>query len=70
VTSLRQRMSDDEIDNAARQMLTEIVLRHLQPGTDQWHKILAWRSPEARLTDREYITMRAVELIEERAQKR
>jgi hypothetical protein len=59
-------MTDNEIDDAARHMLTELVLRQVQPGTDQWHEILARRYPEARLTDREYITMRTAELIEER----
>lgn len=61
-------MTDDEIDDAARHMLTDIIVRRVQPATDKWHK--ANRFPEARLTDREYITMRAVELIQERRQKR
>ena len=63
-------MTDDEIDGAARHMLTDIIARRVQPATDKWHKLLAKRFPEARLTDREYITMRAVELIQERRQKR
>jgi hypothetical protein len=63
-------MTDDQIDDAARRMLTDIIVRRVQPATDEWHKLLAKRFPEARLTDREYITMRSVELIQERRQKR
>jgi hypothetical protein len=61
-------MTDDEIDIAARSMLTEIVVRHVKRGSDEWYRILARRYPATKLTDREYITMRAAELIEERRQ--
>jgi hypothetical protein len=63
-------MTNSEIDAAARHMLTETVLGHLQPGSDQWRTILAWRYPEATITDREYIAMRVVELIAERKGER
>jgi hypothetical protein len=61
-------MTDDEIDTAARYMLTEIIVRRVKPGSDQWYRILASRYPATKLTDRDYITMRAAELIEERRQ--
>jgi len=28
-------MTDDEIDDAARQMLTDLIVRRVQPGTDE-----------------------------------
>jgi len=58
-------MTDDEIDAAARHMLTEMIVRHVQPGTDRWHNALARHCPEATVTDREYIAMRAAELVGE-----
>jgi len=61
-------MTDNEIDAAAGRMLTEIVLRRVQPGSDAWLKILDRRFPEATITDREYIAMRTKELIAERKQ--
>ena len=63
-------MTDDEIEDAARHMLTEIIVRRVQPGTNDWHATLSRRYPGTKLTDREYITMRAVELIEERRRER
>jgi len=58
-------MTDNEIHAAAGRMLTEIVLRRVKPGSDEWLKILAKRHPEATITDREYITIRAKELVAE-----
>ena len=60
-----KRLTDNEINDPARHMLTEVVVRHVQPETDDWNYILARRCPEASLIDREYIKMRAAVLIEE-----
>lgn len=62
-------MTDNEIDAAAGRMLTEMVLRRVQSGSNEWLKILARRFPEATITDREFIAMRAKELIAERKQQ-
>jgi hypothetical protein len=58
-------MTDHEIDDAARHMLAEMVVRHVQPGSDAWRNILARRCPDATITDREYIAIRAAEMIAE-----
>jgi hypothetical protein len=58
-------MTDHEIDYAARQMLTETVVRHVQPGSDEWLNLLARSCPGATITDREYIAMRVKAMIAE-----
>jgi hypothetical protein len=63
-------MTDSEIAAAARHMLTEMIVRHIQPGSDQWLNILAKRCPEATVTDREYIAMRVAAIIAESQQER
>lgn len=59
-------MTDAQIDDAARHMLIEMVVRHVQPGNDQWLHLLTRQCPEATITDREYIALRVKELIVER----
>jgi len=56
-------MTDDEIDDAARHMLSEAVLRRMQPGSGDWLNVLVRRYPEATITDREYIAMQARQRI-------
>jgi hypothetical protein len=56
-------MTDDEIDDAARHMLSEAVLHRVQPGGNEWLNLLVRRYPEATLTDREYIAMQAMQMI-------
>jgi hypothetical protein len=63
-------MTDHEIDDVARHMLTETVVRHVQPGSDVWLHRLARCCPEATITDREYIAMRVREMIAERQSER
>jgi hypothetical protein len=56
-------LRDPEIDNVARHMLTEMVVRQVQPGSDEWLHLLTRRCPAATLTDREYIAMRVKEMV-------
>lgn len=56
-------MTDDELDNIARHMLTEMVVRHAQTGSDEWLNLLAKRCPDTTITDREYIAMRIREMV-------
>jgi hypothetical protein len=58
-------MTNQSIYDAARHMLTEMVVRHVHPDSDQWLNILARRCPEATLTDREYIATRVAAIIAE-----
>jgi hypothetical protein len=58
-------MTDQSIDDAARRMLTEMVVHHVHPDSDEWLDILAKRCPEATLTDRVYIAMRVAGIIAE-----
>jgi len=62
-------MTNHEIEDAARHMLSEAVVRHLHPDSDAWLNLLARRCPEATLTDREYIVMRVAEMMAERQQR-
>ncbi len=64
-------MTDDEIDDAARHMLSEAILRQMQLGSDVWLNLLVRRYPGATITDREYIAMQARQkIVELRQQKR
>ena len=60
-----EKVAEEEIDDAARHMLAEMVVRHVEVGSDEWFSALAKYLPEATITDREYVAMRAVEMIEE-----
>lgn len=62
-------MTEDEIDNVARRMLAEMVVRHVRMGSDEWYSVLARHCPEATVTDREYVAMRSAEMIDEWHQK-
>ena len=59
-------LRDHEIENVARHMLTAMVVRHVQPGSDEWLHLLTRRCPTATVTDREYIAMRVKEMIAQR----
>lgn len=64
-------MTDDEIDDAARHMLSEAILRQMQLGSDVWLNLLVRRYPGATITDREYIAMQARQkIVELRQQER
>ena len=58
-------MTENEIDDAARHMMAEIVVRHVSVGSDEWSRTLARHCPKATITDREYIAMRTTEMIED-----
>ena len=62
-------MTDHEIDDAAHHMLSESLVRHVRFRSDEWLNLLARRCPQATITDRECIAMRAAAIIAERRGK-
>jgi hypothetical protein len=56
-------MTDHEIEDAARHMLSETLVRRMQFRSNEWLNLLTRRCPQATITDREHIAMRAAEMI-------